>query len=280
MENVNKIEIRLDSITTTAATITIPFGLDFFPVDNTELQQVEFVEKEIEKAVNPIFDHEKYPFYPSFPSTIGTTPFNDAYTVDFEIANTYISYLGLTLEDLSPVGRNAFKKTYLRLNFYDSRDLKTQRLLARETVHLQILDSWFTNGTLNPLNVIPLIFRTNFQNLFYNSRLGEGYNFYWYKDNLPKKLYMSASIMNAKTGKVINLYSNFSGPLTSSPINPLSVAVTSAGLNYVECEFYSDLMKKQQYYYVFNTDNLSQVNVIEDLLFPLNNKITILFNPY
>ena len=277
MENVNKIEIRLDTITTTAATINIPFGLDFFPVDNTELQQVEFVDKETEKAVNPIFDHEKYPFYPTF---LGTTNIVDAYTVDFEVANTNLNFLGFVNEDLAPSVRNAFKKTYLRLNFYDSRDVKIQRLLARETVHLDVLDSWFVNGALKPLNQIPLIFRTNFQNLFYNSRSGEGYNFYWYKNNLPKKVYMSASIMNAKTGKVINLYSNSFGPLTSSPTNPLSVAVTSGGLNYVECEFYADLIKKQQYYYIFNKDNLSQINILEDTLFPLNNKITILFNPY
>lgn len=283
MENVNKIQIRIDSIKTSAATITIPFGLDFFPVDNTELQETEFVEKEIEKAINPIFDEEKYPFYPTYIDTQINQILN-AYNVEFKLGGTYaLDFLGLTDDDIT-YRRNAFKKTYLRLNFYDSRDLKVQNLVARETIHLHFKDSWSTDEILNPQSTIPLSFETNYNNLIYRSLGGEGFQFYWYKHDLPKTLYIKPSLMNAKTGEVINLYSKSLGAFVLGPSDPsLSVSVVSGGYNYIQCDFYKDLTKRQQYYYTLNSDNLSEIYLtpsppsIQD---SINNKITIILYPY
>jgi hypothetical protein len=259
MEIVNKIQIRLDSIKTSASTISIPFGLDFFPVDNSELQEVEFVDKEIERAINPIFDDEKYPFYPTYVDNAQTLM---AYNVNFVILNQNLSFLGLTDDDII-YRRNSFRRTYLRLNFYDSRDTKIQNLVARETIHLELDPNWFdSDQKIKDQTTLPLIFKTNFKELIYNSSNGEGYNFYWYKQNLPKTLYVKASIMNAKTGRVENLYSSTVNPTTLFPGQVLSlpVAIVSGGFNYIRCDFYEELTKKQQFYYTLNSDSLCDVS--------------------
>jgi len=278
MEIVNKIQIRLDAIRTSASTISIPFGLDFFPIDNTELQETEFVEKEKEKAVNPIFDQEKYPFYPTYRSINSPLILNDAYRVNYLIDKS-LSFLELTEEDITYF-RNPFIRTYLRLNFYDSRDTKVQKLVARETIHLRTDPNWFNNEILKDQTTIPLKFESNFQNLIYNSSLGEGFNFYWFKNDLPITLYIRPSLMNAKTGKVINLYS------TTNLLNPLlsdSVNITSNGYNYIECKFFYDKTKRQQYYYILNEDGNSDVTNTGDPLSPvesINNTITINLKTY
>lgn len=270
MEIVNKIQIRLDQISNTATTITVPFGVDFFPVDNTELQETEFVEKEKENAVNPIFDNEKYAFYPTFISANGND--TNAYTVEYT-TNLTLQDLGFTYDDIF-FNRNPFRKTYLRLNFYDSRDTKVQNLLSRETLHLKTRNNWYDpNGQLVPLNQIPVSFVGEFQNTIYSSINGEGFQFYWRKSNLPFTLYMRPSLMNAKTGTVTRLYSCSFGSVTPPP--SVSVAVESNGYNYIQCDFYSDLTKRQRFYYRLNSDGLSNTSTIEDLLFQTKNKITI-----
>ena len=269
MEIVNKIQIRLDQISSTATTITVPFGMDFFPVDNTELQETEFIEKEKEKAVNPIFDNEKYAFYPTFISANGNDA--NAYTVEY-VTNLTLEDLGFTYDDIF-YNRDPFRKTYLRLNFYNSRDTKVQNLLSRETLHLKSRNDWYVNGQLIPLNQIPVSFVGEFQNVIYSSINGEGYQFYWHKSDLPFTLYIRPSIMNAKTGTVTRLYSCSFGSVTPPPSVP--VIVESNGYNYIQCDFYSDLSKRQRFYYRLNSDGLSRTNTIEDLLFQTKNKITV-----
>lgn len=278
MQIVNKIQLKLDAITTTASTISIPFGLDFFPIDNTELQETEFVEVEKEKAINPIFDQEKYPFYPVY----GTTnQVNDAYQIEYRIDKN-LDFLALTDDDII-YSRNPFTRTYLRLNFYDSRDTKVQKLLARETIHLNSDSTWFTNEILNSQSTIPLIFKTNFNNLFYNSKEGEGFNFYWFKENLPKELYMKVSLMNAKTGKVINLYSTTVPLVASNTLPSVPVQVVSGGYNYIKCNFFYNASGRQKYYYILNEDNLCDVTNSGNptsLADSLSNKIIINLKTY
>lgn len=276
MENVNKIKIRLDQIGVSGVTLSIPFGLDFYPIDNTELQSTEFVDKEKEKSINPIIDTEKFPFYPTFSGTFNIL--QNSFTVEYVLDKT-LDFLGLTNDDIT-FNRNPFKRTYLRLNFYDTNDTKTQNLLIRETIHLHFTDDWFTDGKLNDQTTIPLTFKSNFQNLIYRSVYGEGYTFYWYKNELPKTLYLKISLMNAKDGNVYNLYSYSNGviiPSSSSPSVP--VIVTSNGYDYIKTDFYLDNSKREKFYYKFNDDSKSNILNIEDVV-PINNVITINLNTY
>lgn len=277
MEIVNKIQIRLDSIKTSAATISIPFGLDFFPVDNTELQQTEFVDVEKEKSINPIFDDEKYPFYPTYEAN-GQTEI--AYEVEYLINGVNLDFLGLSDDDIL-YRRNPFIKTYLRLSFFDSRDTKVQRLISRETIPLHYNKNWFNpDETLKPQSTIPLTFISNLNEIIYNSVNGEGYHYYWYKQNLPTTLYVNLAIMNAKTGKVINLYS------TTNPLNPSiapKIFIPLNGYNYIKCDFFSDLNKRNQYFYELNSDGISDITNSGSPITPaesIRNKITINLYPY
>lgn len=273
MEIVNKIQIRLDTLQTSAATLNILFALDFFPVDNTELQESEFVEKEKVKAVNPIVDTEKYEFYPTFFSSL-SNQIVDAFTINYVIDGQYLNFLGLTDDDIF-FEREPFRRTYLRLNFYDSPDTKIQNLFAREIIHLRRNNSWIGTNNLIDQTTVPLTFTANFKEVIYNSVFGEGFHFYWYKENLPKTLYMRPSIMNGKTGKIINLYSSIN-PLSTLPGSlSESVQVTSAGLNYIKTDFYERPNKRQKFYYIFNSDNKSDIVNLDDSPDFINNSITI-----
>lgn len=246
MENVNKIQIRIDTITSSASTISIPFGLNFFPVDNTELQKTEFVDKEVENAINPIVDHEHYTFFPVSSGTI----ISDIYQINYNLVDLNGSPLSIDImgysDDDIKYRRNPFNLTYLRLSFFDTNDSKTQYLVARETIHIHSNNNWYLNNNLIPQSTIPLSFVVNDEKLFGGNN-GEGYKFYWLKENLPKTLYLKISLMNAKTGKVINL---FHDDTPNSMIT--NIDVIQGKKDYIECTFFEDPNRIQQYYYSIN----------------------------
>lgn len=264
MENVNKIKIRIDTITSSASTMTIPFGLDFFPIDNTELQKTEFADKEVENAINPIIDHEKYPFYP----VISASTIFDCYQLDYNIVDLNGSQLNIDImgysDDDIKYRRNPFVRTYLRLSFYDTDDSKTQYLVARETIHIHSENHWYVNNNLKPQSAIPLVFTTNNEQLFSGNK-GEGFKFYWTKKDLPTTLYLKISLMNAKTGKVINLF--YDNAPNASITN---VEVIQGKKDYIKCDFYTDTNKLQQYYYILNA-GVQNINVSN----PIDNKINL-----
>ncbi len=55
----------LNLASTSATTINIPIKLEPQIIDNEELIQRDFVEKEIKNTVNPILDYEKVKFLPT-----------------------------------------------------------------------------------------------------------------------------------------------------------------------------------------------------------------------
>jgi hypothetical protein len=268
MENVNKIQIRIDTISSSASTVIIPFGLDFFPIDNTELQKTEFVDKEVEKAINPIIDSEKYPFYP----VISSSTISAIHSIDYNIVDLIgspitIDYLGLTDDDIR-YRREPFVRTYLRLSFFDTDDSKTQYLLARETIHLHLEDTWFVNNTLDFQYNIPLIFKANNEQLFGGNK-GEGFRYYWKKYNLPNTVYIKISIMNAKTGKVINLFNDF----IPNP-NITKVQIIQGKKDYIKCNFFENKSIINQLFYHL-TSGISFINGLN----PIENKIVLNLKP-
>ena len=56
--SVNRYNIRINKDQVTETTINIPINLVSIPVDQSELIESKFVEKELEKAVNEIIDYE------------------------------------------------------------------------------------------------------------------------------------------------------------------------------------------------------------------------------
>ena len=107
-----------------------------------------------------------------------------------------------------------------------------------------------------------MVFKTNNEQLFGGNK-GEGYKFYWTKKDLPKSLYLKISLMNAKTGKVINL---FYDDVPNAFIT--NVDVFQGKKDYIKCDFYNDTTKLQQYYYTINAgvQNINVSNPIENKL--------------
>lgn len=221
---VNKYQINLNSISSasTATTINIPLNMDFQLVDQCELIDRVFVQTEIEKSINPIFDYEKVRFIPVL-TTGNTTQHVDIleYNVTFlagspaAMTGTTYADIGFTNDDIK-FQKNSFKESFLTLLFYDSDNALEQRLISFITLHPKL--STIDLEPLNSINGIPgqpkpanqISVRFTLANpITQPMSFSEGYHLYDYKDtvdvNSYKSLYMRAVFNNAKTGKSFNM---------------------------------------------------------------------------
>ena len=129
---VNKIKINLNNIDsgTTHTSINIPLILESQEIGQSEIVENEFVNLEVEKSINPIFDYDKVRFLPTDSNGIlikeiiynlnllGSINYGD---IGFE--NNDIKYL-----------KNSFKESFLQLNFYDTDNPLNQRLVSYITM--------------------------------------------------------------------------------------------------------------------------------------------------
>ena len=216
MTLVNKFKINVNRLLTgtTATTVTIPINMEYQTVDQAEVVDRVFVQTEVEKSINPIFDYEKVRLIPVL-STGNTS--NQVSTLKYNLtfndgASTYSS-IGFTDDDIR-FQKNSFKESFLRLQFYDSDNALEQRLISITTLYpkLTTIDLQPINspnpGLPKPANQISIEFRLS-NPILYPEAYSEGYHLYEYKDTIPpvvgKYLYMRASFNNAKTGKSTNL---------------------------------------------------------------------------
>lgn len=212
-----KINIALLPSGTTATTINIPLSMDYGIVDQSELIDKEFVDKEVELAINPILDYEKVRYLPLDLQKNHI----DKITYDLQLLdgngvyNDFYGNVGYNDDDIK-FRKNSFKESFLNLSFYDTNNPLTQKLVGNMTIYTELNSSDYlplntTNGLAGqtkPANQIPINFIL--ENPILNSRgFSEGYHLYMYKDEigigLSKYIYMRASYKNAKTGKSINL---------------------------------------------------------------------------
>lgn len=211
-----KINVTTISTATTATTITFPINMTFQNVDNAELIDRVFVETEVENAINPIIDYEKVRF---LPLDLQNNQINkityDIYLLDQ--SQNYVGFygnVGFTDDDIK-FRKESFKKTFLRLSFYDSDNPLTQRLVSFLTLFSELNSSdllppgpGIIPGTPKPANQIPINYVVE-SPLFNPRGFSEGYHLYDFKTELKigesKYLYMRATLANAKTGKIINL---------------------------------------------------------------------------
>lgn len=214
-------QINLNTISsaTTATTINIPLDMDFQLVGQDELIQTQFVDLEVEKAINPIMDYEKTRFSPV--SSNSNIVRDVTYKLNFLVSGsipsiTYYGNIGYTDDDIK-FRKSNFMLSFLRLDFYDTDKGTNQRLLSFITVYPKI-----TSANLQPLSVSPPLIPSTVKpalqipisftlsNPIINPEgFAEGYYIYNYKDEvtstLPKELFMRASYNNAKNGKTTNL---------------------------------------------------------------------------
>lgn len=223
---VNRYRLLARSLVTapTGSTMVIPFALNFFPVDNSELVQSEFVDKETEKAINPIIDYEKSKFTPYNQNTL-----QEISEVKIKLWNspgspmTY-SDLGISDNDIK-FRKNRFTNTFLRLSFYDSDQVTNSNFLFDVDYFTQIGSDQKDLTGCSPADFNCLTPNQNYGNPLVASsmpvsylssnpitlpeKLAEGYYLYWLnKDviNSPKDIYMRSTMNNAVDGKITQFY--------------------------------------------------------------------------
>lgn len=219
---INRYQINLSTLSSgaTATTINIPISMDFQLVDQTDLVKRVFVDVETEKAINPIIDYEKVRFLPL--DLQGVHIDKIIYNVDL-LGLTDYGAIGFTNDDIK-FQTEAFKQTFLNLNFYDSDNPMTQNLISDITLYSEIKSDNLlpdiptqitqygsvigTPGQAQPASMIPLRFVVD-SPLLKPRGFGGGYHLYDYKDELEingfKYLYMRASFKNAKIGTSTNM---------------------------------------------------------------------------
>lgn len=180
--------------------------------DQDDTIQMDFVDKEVENTINPIFDYEKIKLIPKNNNGIcnGLT-----YRLRLDIDNysdtTYWSYVGFVYEDFK-FFKNSFTKSYLRLDFFDTDNGLTQRLLSFTTLFPKFNVNDYVN--INDEVPQPANYELSFvlgNTLIDRTQNGEGFFLYHYKDEIiptvPKYLYMRATFFNAKNGTSTRLMS-------------------------------------------------------------------------
>ena len=235
---INRQKIRLDTINSiSGTTIDIPLVIDFFPVDNSEVIENDFVDTEVQKAINPIVDNDKIRFLPSY---TGVSTGNN-YIVVPEIkinlhliksgtSNTHVTTYGeygFSDEDVK-YRRKRFTESFVRLEFYDKPTLNNNNLLVVVDVPVQIgydqkyeyiknyngtnpniTKNIYLNNASLPSKQMPMSFRIS-DPVKLPNRTSEGFNMFWYKDLVDGslngyKLYMQATFNDASNGKSLLL---------------------------------------------------------------------------
>lgn len=223
---VNRYKILAKSLVTapTGSTMVLPFSLNFFPVDNSELIQKDFVEAETIKSINPIVDYEKSKF---IPYNINLN--QQINNVKIKLWNSpgspmMYSDLGITDSDIN-FNKNRFLNSFLRLSFYDTDQVTNGNFLFSTTYFTQIGDDQKDLSGCSPADPncvnpnqnygknlsasnMPVSYISN-NPMTVPKKFSEGYYLYWLSDyisNGPKDIYMRATMNNAVDGKIIQFY--------------------------------------------------------------------------
>lgn len=206
---VNKYTVSLDEISGSTLQLPIPVMQSHDVVGQTDLLKTEFVAVEREKAINPIVDYEKVRFIPANIHNVimKTITYKlHFYNTTYSAFNNHTwESIGFTYEDLY-YRKNRFKKSFLQLVFYDSKNLLAQNPIFIVTLFPQITPY----STVSSTDYISFVR----QNPITNPKgFAEGFYQYFYKDLVEEgtdyELYMRATFFNAGTGvgKPLMMYS-------------------------------------------------------------------------
>lgn len=287
----NKFTIKIPKISEntnpTGTTIMLPLTLDIQNVDQNDIIKTKFIDIEVENSINPIVDWEQGRFSPvkDFVTPLNNLIDSVTYTLQFlDSSKNFKSamYSDADFTDIDVKNRkNGFKKSFLRLNFYDSDIITKQKLVAFLIIYPRVDSKFFSStnlpsksfftppgstpwGTMKPVNQINLEFTVG-DSLKDRNKDGEGFFFYYYKDEVsaaaPKELFMRASFSNAKTGKVMRLMST-SNKVT---IDKLNIPTNKTTLkNNVHTKY---ILSKDNtgYYYKIDTNYSSNVSIHGDM---------------
>ena len=288
---VNKYIIRIPSLSentgATGTTMAIPLTLDTQNVDQSDIIKTKFVDIEVENSINPIVDWEQGRFSPVKTFTAPLNNLIDSITYSLNFLDSTKNFINATYGDAGfndtdiKNRKNGFKKSFLRLNFYDSDNIGKQKLVAFLIIYPRVDDKFFSStnlpsksfftppgstpwGTINPVKQINLEFTVG-DSLKDRRKDGEGFFFYYYKDEVssttPKELFMRASFSNAKTGKVMRLMS------TNSKVYIDKLNTSTNGTTNKNNLHTKYILSKDNtgYYYKIDTSYSSNVSILGDI---------------
>jgi hypothetical protein len=225
MDIVHRYTFKLND-STSASTINIPINLEAYPIDQSELIETTFVDIEMTKSINPIIDYEMVRFSPVDFNN------NELITIIYKIIlNNGGNYDNAWFEnDDFYYRRNVLKKSFLKLDFYDSPILTSQNYLFSSTLYCRVLNDMYTTANkLKDVSIIPLEFKLD-DPISIPSGVTEGYYIYDYKEdisyNTPKEIYMKCSFNNAKDGKTYNLMISNTPQTIDNLVNKLHIKYT------------------------------------------------------
>jgi len=219
-----KYQIKIPATGVTATTINIPINLEPYIVDQSELIKSKFIDVEVEKSINPIFDYEKVRLIPTLTgitnnvmtvTKVKNVTYNAKFVSSgsFPSGQTVYSDIGISNDDIK-FGKKRFESSFLNLSFYDTDRATDQRLLAIMDIFPRLTSGDIQGpndpnyGLPKPANQIPVSF-TLTDPIMNPAGFAEGYHLYHFKDeisiNLPKELFMRARFNNAATGKQTNM---------------------------------------------------------------------------
>lgn len=234
--------------------IKIPLSTSFSA--NTRQEEIlnAYVEDISQKSINPTIDYEKIKLYPA--DKDGNLVDSLSFLLHFYEWDPYISRLtkvGFTGDDVLNKSKR-LQKTFLRLSFYDSDDLKTQNLLYFSNIFIdsdELYKQYITDGFVMD-DIIFRFFVPN-PNLSKKTRSFEGFNIYLFKDDLSKNttktIYMRVDFNNAIDGSS----TLFLKPKTGNPSEPYNLNDLYKDLFYeISCEY--DAVNKI-YKYKFTQDS-------------------------
>jgi hypothetical protein len=237
---VDKRKILLSDIGS-GTTIDIALGSDFFPVDNSELIENNFVKKEIEKAINPIVDYKKLIFKPSDSeeswNIIDKFRINlNFYTPDSIASGAPVhrgngsvpgvySDINFVFDDVF-CRTSRFTNSFIRLSFFDKPYSGINQLLTFADVYTQIGDLHENEyGFTLPVDECPISFILG-DPVLQPDEVHEGFHMYWFQDLVdlsPLKeyeMYMTLQFNNASDGSVSEL-------AASRDIEPNDITINS-----------------------------------------------------
>jgi hypothetical protein len=225
---------------TGGSVISVPFNTEFsVNTQRSDMVSRDFVDYEMSKVINPVFDSERTRFEPFYMTDSGDfKPVNtinlklkfnvDALSVKSDTSKW--SALGFTDEDVK-YQRAVLKKTFVRMSFFDIQNPSGQSLEHYSTVFVDInmMYADFMNGINNISGIDPKTgnpypdegFNTSFY--IYNpfireivrdsgkgikysyTQSSEGYYLYLYgneyRDSIPSDLYLKIEFNSALDGK-------------------------------------------------------------------------------
>jgi hypothetical protein len=191
---------------TRAKFITMPLNMDFTPTDYTE-DINDIVVSEREKAiysknsVNRIFDAETIRYKYESPAANNNRGLLLSFRLWNSTADTYTNGFSYKNADFTDddikYNRNAFKKSFFRLNFYDSNTGETSSIIFTEDISLY--------GSKEP-------------KFYFNDLYWLRNDEYFLSNNSNRIIYMDATFFNAKNGLVQKFINIPPIPVNNLPI--------------------------------------------------------------